>query len=371
MKRKIIIMIVLAMISMGLMACGSKGSDLGEQKEKTTVTYADTQPQKDGVEKEEVISQSSDATILEEWEFEAEDTEIIEQIEVKPIWYMDSEGIKNDELGVVIKKDNGALKELGLRETVGIAKGTARFQQHIHCYYYEGDLDAYISEHSYMDMEKGKIRDFDYAYSENSNEMVLAGNGIIISAHPNDSTFLDENESISDYLNRIDLFKPYDESITDYLAYITEDGLYCPALGIKLACDEGENKIWRVGVSCKFADDYGYGLNIQDESMTAMGTMIYMVDTENAREVVDKYVENAIEPNEYITNEYSAIEDTVEINLGRCKYLGRGVIGQHNGSDRKHEDWLFYSDDVTWSITVGYYAGGKYEDYIGVIEDLE
>ena len=371
MKRKKVIMIALTMISMGLIACGSKDSALGEKKEETTVTSSDTQPQEDGMEKEEVISQSNDAAILGEIESKAEDSEIIEQEEVKPTWYMDSEGVKNDEVGIVIKKDNSALKELGLRETVGIANGTARFQQPILCYYYEGDLDTYISEHSYMDMEKGKIRDFDYAYSENSNEIVLVGNGIIISAHPNDSIFLDENESINDCLNRIDLIKAYDESIADYLAYITEDGLYCPALGIKLACVEGENEIWRVGVSCRFADDYGYGLNIQDESMTAMGTSIYMVDTENAREVVDKYVENAIEPNEYKTNEYSAIEETVEINLGRCKYLGRGVIGQSNGSDRKKEDWLFYSDDATWSITVGYFAGGKYEDYIGVIDNLE
>lgn len=371
MTRKIVIMMALTMISMELMACGSKGSDLGEKKEETTVTNSDTHPQEDGVEKEEAISQSNDAAILEELESKAEDSEIIKQEEVKPTWYMDSEGIKNDEMGTVIKKGNSALKELGLRETVGIAKGTAQFQQPIRCYYYEGDLDTYISEHSYLDMEKGKIRDFDYAYSENSNEIVLAGNGIIISAYPNNSAFLDDNESISDYLNRIDLIKPYDESITDYLAYIAEDGLYCPALGIKLVCDEGENEIWQVGVSCQFADDYGYGLNIKDESMTAMGTNIYMVDTENAQEVVDKYVENAIEPNENKANEYSAIEETVEINLGRCKYLGRGVIGQSNGSDRKKEDWLFYSDDATWSITVGYYAGGKYEDYIGVIDSLE
>lgn len=78
-----------------------------------------------------------------------------------------------------------------------------------------------------------------------------------------------------------------------------------------------------------------------------------------------------IEPNEYKTIEQSAIEGTVEINLGKCKYLGSGVTGQYDWSDNEKEDWLFYSDESTWSITLSYDTGGKYEDYIGIIENIE
>lgn len=317
-----------------------------------------------------------------EAEEESGNIEINNQEDIVPTWYLDSEGVKNEELGVVIRKDNADLEELGLMENFGIftpyESGGGRTDQcAFNCNYYEGSLDTYISEHSYeyenelgekvtWTMEKGKIQDIDYAYGEDQlgTRIVFVGNGIIISA-----SLRLENESIDAYLDRINLVKPDDKSSIDCLAYLADDGLHCPALGIKFSCDDNENEIWRVAVICHWEDSAT--ISITDESITNMGTMYYMIDAKNAQEVVDKYVEGSIEPNEYKTIEYSALEGTVEINVGKCKYLGRGVIGQYDWSNDKQEEWLFYSDETTWSISVGYEEGGKYEDYVNVIEELK
>ena len=377
MKRKLLA-IVVTIISIGLMACGSNSSDLTDKAESTQIPSEQEILSEDNVQNTE-ISEEADKEIEENG-----DIEINSQEDIVPTWYLDSEGVKNEELGVVIRKDNIELKELGLVENVGIftpnesGDGGRRDQCVFRCNYYEGSLDTYISEHpcEYYDnesgewvtltMEKGKIRDINYAYGEDSFGKTIAfvGNGIVVSA-----SLEIENESVDDYLNRIDLVKYDNESSKDCMAYIADDGLHCPALGIKLSCDGGENVVNSVAVSCLWAN-YS-SMTIRDESITNMGTMYYMADAKNAQEVVDKYVEGAIEPNEYQTITYSAIEGTVEINIGKCKYLGRGVIGQYDWSNDKQEDWLFYSDDTTWSISVGDEEGGKYEDYINIIEELK
>ena len=281
-----------------------------------------------------------------EAEEESGNIEINNQEDIVPTWYLDSEGVKNEELGVVIRKDNADLEELGLMENFGIftpyESGGGRTDQcAFNCNYYEGSLDTYISEHS-------------YEYENELGEKV---------------TWTMEKGSIDAYLDRINLVKPDDKSSIDCLAYLADDGLHCPALGIKFSCDDNENEIWRVAVICHWEDSAT--ISITDESITNMGTMYYMIDAKNAQEVVDKYVEGSIEPNEYKTIEYSALEGTVEINVGKCKYLGRGVIGQYDWSNDKQEEWLFYSDETTWSISVGYEEGGKYEDYVNVIEELK
>lgn len=217
-------------------------------------------------------------------------------------------------------------------------------------------------------MEKSKIGDADYAYNTRytgGKDIIFVGNGIII------STTLYEDVNIEDYMNNIDLVKPYNESDMDYFACITDDGLYCPALGIKLSCDNSENKINNFSAHC-YRSDFPSSLTITDESIGNNVRKYYMIDTENAQEVVDKYVEGAITPDEYKTVEYSAIEGTAEINLGKYKYFGRGVTGSYNWlPDEKFEEWLFYSDETTWSVSLSLNEGKKFEDCVYVIEDLK
>lgn len=303
-----------------------------------------------------------------------ENLEEVEQEENVPTWYMDSEGIKSNSLGLMIRKDNTVFDELGFFVNYGIytpyASGTGgrRDQLVFSCHYFEGDLDDYISEH--INMEKGKLGDIAYAYGGNFvpdiEEVAFVGNGIVIYAYIYQSD-IGENESLNDYLNRIDLIKVLNEPSINCLAYIVDDGLYCPALGIKLSTQESEHNIAGIGVSC-------YGTNsrmsIRDESAKGMGTMYYIADASDAQEVVDLYVEGAIEPDEYKTVEYSAIEGTVELDLGEYRFLGRGVEGGYDWSDTIEEEWLFYSDDLTWSITVEFEQGNQYEDHVCVIEDI-
>lgn len=309
---------------------------------------------------------------LEE-EVDSQLTEGVEEIEHEesiPSWYMDSEGIKSDALGLIIRKDNTVFDGLGLSVNFGIytpdasGMGGRRSQLSFSCDYYSGDLDDYISEHS--NMEKGEFGDIAYAYGGIVEEIAFVGNGVVIYAYIGQSD-MGENESLNDYLNRIDLIKAFDESPVNCLAYIADDGLYCPALQIKLSTKESEHNIAGIGVSCYGVDS---SVSIRDESAEGMGKVYYIVDASNAQEVVDMYVEGAIEPDEYKTVKYTAIEGTVELNLGEYSYLGRGVTGEYDWSDTKEEEWLFYSDELTWSVRVRFEQGNQYEDYVCVIEDL-
>lgn len=358
MRRKILLT-VLALTLMLVLGCGNR--EAAVETEQETVN----------MEKPEVVMDEGSG--LEE-EVDSQLTESLEEIEQEDstlTWCMDSEGIKSDALGLIIRKDNTVFDELGFSVNFGIytpddsGTGGRRDQVGFSCDYYSGDLDDYISEHS--NMEKGEFGDIAYAYggifAPETEEVAFVGNGVVIHAYI-DQSDMGENESLNDYLNRIDLIKAFDESPVNCLAYIADDGLYCPALGLKLSTKGSEHNIAGIGVSCDGANS---SVSIMDESAEGMGSMYYIVDASNAQEVVNMYVEGAIE---YSTVKYVAIEGTVELNLGEYSYLGRGVVGGYDWSDTKKEEWLFYSDEQTWSVKIEFEQGNQYEDYICVIESL-
>lgn len=369
MKKKLVITMMMAIISVSILACGSKAADLSTDNE-----VAEESPTPEQISEDLPDSNVKSVDSVEETA-NIEDTE---QKEYAPTWYMDSEGIKNNELGVMIRKDKVALGELGFFVNYWI--GTE--QQVFMCSYYEGDLDSYIAEASGMEeisIEKHEINGVSFAYKEvhwfegeGQKAIAFVGNGIIVY-----TDFYDLSEDIDNYFNRINLVQACNENTMDCLAYIADDGIHCPALGIHFSCDENENVINSMGVNCGWPSrsDQSYRhISISDESKIVDGmgnpSMFYMVDTKNAQEVVDKYVEESMKPNEYRTIEYSAIEGTAEVDLGKCKYLGRGLVGQYEWSDDKEVEWLFYSDETTWSISFNGAEGDKYEDYISIIESL-
>lgn len=368
MKRKLVVTIMAVMISIGLLACGSK--DLA-QTDTAEVTEEQTSLEKETVEEEESAETGEES----EQEADAEVEEVPEEEESVLKWYMDEEGLKSKELGLIIR-NNTVMEEIGFLVNYGIcAKGASGnsgtfSQQVFNCNYYEGDLDSYISENEKM--EKGTIGDISYAYRDSEDygipEIAFVGNGVII------HSYLNVEENLVDYIEKINLVKPYDEAPVDCLAYITDNGLYCPALGIELTCEEEGhlvNVINSIGVGCTWPN-YGASMRIMDESV-GEGSMYYMMDSQNAQEVVDKYVEGKIEPNEYKTTEDSAIDGTVEVNLGVNKFLGRGVVWKYSwdSDNNEYEDWLFYSNGATWSVNVSYDAGNNYEDYLSFIEELQ
>jgi hypothetical protein len=349
MKKKLAIMVITVIMSIGLLACGSKNSD-SDAAESEVVPSIEISSE-DKIENEETEETGETEKETDE-QLESEAAEIVEEEELTPTWYMDEEGIKNDEFGVVIRKDTLNPEYSGLGININ-----DNGQHVFHCYYYDGDLDSYIEEHN---AEKNSRGELSYAYyvdgSGSGGTVAFVDNGIMFSATVFDGINLDE------YL---DLITSYEETDADYLAYLTDGGLYCPALG--LCIGNSKDKISNIGVNCFFGDwTESAILSISDESKTDM-PMAYMVDAENAQEVVDKYVENLLTPSEDIASEFSAFEDTVETNIGKFKYLGRGVKNE----TWDEEEWLFYSDEATWSVSLSYKDGKSYEDYIGLIENLE
>ena len=235
-------------------------------------------------------------------------------------------------------------------------------------------------------MQKASVNGVEYAYKEykqydeeldkeivSSVEIAIGGNGIIIDSELYSFEFL-EGETVNDYLSRIDLIKACDDFDMDCMAYITKEGLYCPVLGISLSILGTEHCMNIIGVSL-FDNDNFASISLHDESVQGMGTMYYMNGTNGAQEVVDKYVEGAIEPNEYKTVKCVAIDGTEQVKIGNNNFLGRGVISKYEWDESGDEDeeWLFYSDNSTWSINIDYdkKEGSSYEDYLGVFEVLE
>ena len=347
MKRSLVMTIVVALISIGCIACITNNSDLGDNTE-----YVQESPTPENLSEESIQNTAiSEENTENHTESKAEDIEIIEQEEFDSIWYMDFEGIKNDELGVIIKKGNAESGVFSLNNS-----NMYNFSEQLECRYYDGNLDSYLATHSRyrIDMdkdvvEKGRIEDVDYSYS--GGYITFAGNGIVISAalDPSDR----ENESFDDYLNRIDLVKSCDESDLNCLAYITLDGLYCPALGIKLSYADSATSTNVISV---------WG-QIEGASIKMLDERYYVPYPKKTQ--VNKYVERQIKQDET----YSAIEGNVEINIGKYNYLGRGIINQISSM----QEWYFYSDETKWSVSVTSYGDtntSNYEEYIGIIEEM-
>ena len=365
MKRKLVMTIVLAILSMALAACGSNNADLSTESESVQESPVQENGSEEGIQN----SESNEEDIMEpeatDAETEVEDTEINEQKGAGPIWYMDSEGIKNDELGVVIRKDNDALDDvLFLFKEV---EHNIDYIDNIYysvipeCTYYDGDLDSYISGSSY---QKGTIGNIDYAYDTDDNTLVFAGNGIIVTIDINDEDVENGKIDISDYLDKVDLIKPYDESNVDCLAYIMADGMYCPALGIKFLHDVDEFGLGFVGSGiCCWATGPSNRIRIDIRD-----NKVYTKNA-NAQNILDEFVDDLISGEKYT----DVIEETAAINIGKCKYLGRGVYAKYESS------WLFYSEETIWSISILEQAqhaddvvSHQYEDYyLAIIEDLE
>jgi len=65
-------------------------------------------------------------------------------------------------------------------------------------------------------------------------------------------------------------------------------------------------------------------------------------------------------------NGETVIEGTIEKELGKYKYWGRGVLNEHG-----MESWCFMSDELYGDISIVYTEGGSLEDYFSLIEELE
>ena len=359
MRRRLLAIVLSTACALLAAGCGAAGSgtaaptEEAAQKEAEAAQEADTQGTEAGAGAESAEIEASEGE-----ETEASETE--EEPEESPtIWRMDEEGIKNEELGVMLPRDNGILEELSLKQSMMVFyedDGISPIQE-FNCYYYAGDLDDYIAENE--GTEKGMLgNECAYAYQiykNNDIKYAFVENGMILSMYVSFYTGAepDENVDINDYLAAANL-QPCKEFTQDCLAYITEEGLYCPALGVAVIYEEGKNEInGQYAYLSSETEDFKF---LQLSSSRGGGS---------AQEIVDNYAKNSVNDN---TEE---LDGTVETTIAGYQYLGRGVIYHDPWADEDNrEKWEFVSDDVKWSIDFWCTEEEGYETYLSIIEPL-
>lgn len=343
MKRKLVAVITVAAVSMGLLACGSKSTASPDTAE---VMEEEPTPEEAFEEEEKPeVSEEPDE------EAETENEEVPEQEEDAPTWYMNEEGLKSEELGIKIRRDSAEWEKFGFSGSLIIPvtdNNTTSFN--FTCYYYGGDLDSYISEHK--GTEKVVLDDVVYALKEPDEhntirEVTFVGNGIAL------TITLWEND-IKDIMNKEGL-SVYEADDMEYLAYFTDDTLYCPALGIKCSYEMDDFNPSSLGIYCAdWSQDNGYkggSISISED---------YWNYKNSAEETIIEYVKGREEHGE------TAIDRTIEMKLGKYQFLGGGTSDSYGG-----EDWVFYSNDTISRIYIEVSEGRKVEDYLSLIEELQ
>ncbi|MGN0326738.1 MAG: hypothetical protein ACI4DW_10525 [Lachnospiraceae bacterium] len=360
-------------ILVGLSACGKNASDAGEntvsdEESAIQAEVSETSIQDVGDNGETIMDMEDEIT-------ENAEEKNVEK-EVVPIWYMDAEGFHNDEWGVVIRKDTSiySCSQKFLHESIYYKNRDNICElSGWSCGYYEADMDTYLSEHP--GMQKGEYEGITYAFGKTSeigdDTVVLIGNGIILSAVSGRSGEELDTDKINRFLSESGVLQPYVGVTEDEcLAFLAEDGLYCPALGIKISCNEDTNDLYSGQIELlefiyqSWTDNYFIDLitiRIRDESIQCGIT--YATDTDCAQEVVDNFVE--------WRSGYSAIDGTDQVEIGKLNFLGRGrVRTQGTEFEIGEEDWLLYSDQSEWSITFeDIDAGDSYQNYFWIFEN--
>lgn len=359
MRRRLLAVVLSAVCVLLVAACGAAGSETAAPTEEAAKEEAEAAQEADTQDTETAEDAESAETEASERE-ETEASETVEEPEVSPvIWRMDEEGIKNEEFGVTLSRDNGILEKLSLKQSMMVFyenDGISPIQE-FNCNYYAGDLDDYITENE--GSEKGMLgNECVYAYQiykNNDIKFAFVENGMILSMYVGFYTGAepDENVDINDYLAAANL-QPCKEFTQDCLAYITEEGLYCPALGVAVIYEEGKNEI---------NGQYAW-LSSETEDFKHLQLSSYRGGG-SAQEIVDNYAKNSVNDN---TEE---LDGTVETTIAGYQYLGRGVIYHDPWADEDNrEKWKFVSDDVKWSIDFWCTEEEGYETYLSIIEQL-
>lgn len=356
MRKKVLKMLTLIFVLIGTVACGAATS-------------------------EKVEDVSNLGAVSEEQGKIKDESTTDEQQKSVPIWYMDEEGIKSEELGMFIRKDNGVLDNI----EIYVSLYEDRLSNSWNVTYSDESLDEFVA--NYLDCfvnyenipeygmgwdtwEKYEFQNKTFAYGYDDN--CVSGGGMIVFIENGVMlyTYFHEGGPV-EYLEEANVIKKYEETNAQYLAYAMDEVLYCPALGLKVTCEDENNSFKEFGVSCFNAESTAY-LAICD-GREYKGS--YMSDAGNAQDVVDNFVNKNSEREGNF-----AIDGTVEEKVADYTYLGRGYWAEEQTrwlwgiwefGEYTDERYLFYSDDSVWSINVSYDKGNSYEDYLKIIESLE
>ena len=298
-----------------------------------------------------------------------------EQHETEPeiLWYMDEEGLKNDDLGVIIRKDNKKIQDLKLsinvfltvEGDVGPTSELSASQAILSCNYYDGTLDDYVADNQGWSVDvdgnnprmygpiKAQAGDIEFAYDPDyylGTEFYMVQNGILFRLLYSETGDPVDPVALFEGLQNNNFLKQY-ESSDGILAYLAPDGLYIPAVGICFSVEtEQMNEINSKWAECSRADqgDYGDGLCIYvDDNLS------YYSDAETALDVVDNFAEE--EP--YLEDtEYSLIGDALERSIGNATFTGWGR-NERCADYRNDDNWLFCSEDLKYGISFSYDHG--------------
>ena len=378
MRRKLLAVLLSTACVLLVAGCGAASSETAAPTEEAEAAQeADTQ------DTEAAKSAETGASAGEKTADSEEQEVVQEESDLKVIsWYMDEEGAKSDEFGMMISKDNGIM-DVTLNQHMMVWGDSRGTQLNFTCSYYDGSLDNYIVQNP--DYEKGMWGEYEYAYSEDESfsdfiEVAFVGNGVALEGSFSISDLL-EDESIDEYLTRANV-QGSDEFAQDCLAYLTEDGLYSPALGLSVTYNEdgtseyGRNEIDSQSVRCSnyglySGDEISRSLKISSDSYQNNTSFYGMGEAENAQEALEIYVASCVEPSEYETIEYTELEGTVETAIAGHPYLGRGLSSRWKDdvSGSMDYEWLFCSDDIAWTIWIDT-EEETYEPCLSVIETM-
>ena len=377
-RRKLLAILLSTACVLLAAACGTAGSETAAPTEE-----AEAAQEADAQNTEAAESAETGASEGEETAASEEQEAVQEEPDLKVIsWYMDEEGAKSDELGMMISKDNGIM-DVTLNQHMMVWGDSRGTQLNFTCSYYDGSLNNYIVQNP--GYEKGTWGEYEYAYSEDENfsdfiEVAFVGNGVALEGSFSISDLL-EDESIDEYLTRANV-QGSDEFAQDCLAYLTEDGLYSPALGLSVTYNEdgtseyGRNEIDSQSVRCSnyslySGDEISRSLKISSDSYQNNTGFYGMGEAESAQEALEIYVASCMEPSEYVTIEYTELEGTVETTIAGHPYLGRGLSSRwkDDASGSMDYEWLFCSDDIAWTIWIDT-EEETYEPCLSVIETM-
>ena len=374
MRRKLLAILLSTACVLLAAGCGSAGSETAASTGVAGAAQeADTQDTEATESAETGIPEGEETATSEEQE----------EPELKVIsWYMDKEGAKSDEFGMMISRDNGIM-DVTLNQHMMVWGDSRGTQLNFTCSYYDGTLDNYIVQNP--GYEKGTWGEYEYAYSEDENfsdfvEVAFVGNGVALEGGFSISDLL-EDESIDEYLTRANV-QGCDEFAQDCLAYLTEDGLYSPALALSVTYNEdgtseyGRNEIDSQSVRCSnyslySGDEISRSLKISSDSYQNNTSFYGMGEAESAQEALEIYVASCMEPSEYRTVEHTELEGTVETAIAGHPYLGRGISSRwkDDASGSMDYEWLFCSDDIAWTIWIDT-EEETYEPCLSVIETM-
>lgn len=371
MKLKTTILVLFLLSFTVLIACSTE--DVSEQ---TSISESISSP----VVETDTISVNSEnsvsQTVLQEEATESTESinEMIFDAE-NPFYYIDANGIGSEFTDFSIAKDNGLFEEVGIQihfEFYTFENGV-RYSNHLafSCSIYDGTLS------SLMENDPSLVSDvyngIDYAYYRSGNycDVYFVKNGVMLNFLANEIT---EDETLTEYLDRIKFINFYDET-SPYLAYISSSGFHCPALGIEIVSTTDFPCEIMLVRAYAFQSSLDASLIIQDEHF-GNPNFYYMTNSESAQDVIDTYREGLLAPNEYSSYTYECICETNEQEIAGTTFLGTGVYSNYTFNNYDYgttEDWFFYSDSRTWSISFSMDSENteSYTHYLNVIEPYQ